>query len=90
MPTRDASRRAFLRPVPAPLVDVLVPVPPGAVPSSLCILVDPAACPVVPTFATDAEFVFWDSDHPTTAAHERLAEALLKAVLKGLRGSPTH
>jgi phospholipase/lecithinase/hemolysin len=73
----------------APLVDVLVPVPPGAVPTSLCLSVNPAECPALPTFAPNAEFAFWDADHPTTAAHERIAEVFLKAVLKGLRASLT-
>jgi phospholipase/lecithinase/hemolysin len=80
-----AVRRTFESTV--PLVDVLLPVPPGAVPASLCLSVSPETCPAVPTFAPYAEFAFWDSEHPTTAAHERLAEAVLKAVLKGLRVS---
>jgi phospholipase/lecithinase/hemolysin len=78
-----AVRRTFDSTV--PLVDVLIPVPPGAVPASLCLSISPETCPAVPTFAPDAEFAFWDSEHPTTAAHQRLAEAVLKAVLKGLR-----
>ena len=72
-----------------PLVDVLVPVPPGVLPASLCLSFNPAACPAVPTFAADAEFAFWDSEHPTTAANARVAEAMLKAVLKGLRAPVT-
>jgi len=67
-----------------PLVDVLVPAPPGVPPASLCLVINPAACPAVPTFAPDAEFAFWDSEHATTAAYERLAEALLTTVQKGL------
>jgi len=70
-----------------PLVDVLVPVPPGSLPASLCLTFNPAACPAVPTFAPDAEYAFWDSDHATTAAYERLAEALLTTVQKGLVAS---
>ena len=69
----------------APLVDVLVPVPPGAVPASLCLAINPAACPAVPTFAAGAEFAFWDSEHPTTAAHRYFAETLLQELQKALR-----
>ena len=54
--------------VTVPALDVLVP-PVGGVPTSLCIFVNPAACPNVPTFAVSPSFFFWDAQHPTTAAH---------------------
>jgi phospholipase/lecithinase/hemolysin len=67
-----------------PLVDVLVPVAPGQIPTSFCLFVDPATCPAVSTFAPTAKFLFWDA-HPTTAAHARLAQALFEPVSKALQ-----
>jgi len=68
-----------------PLVDVLVPPPPGGLPHSVCLFVNPATCPAVPTFAPDAAFLFWDAGHPTTAVHARLADTLFGQVSKALR-----
>ena len=55
--------------VTVPALDALVPPAPGGVPTSLCIFVNAAACPNVPTFAVSPAFFFWDAEHPTTAAH---------------------
>jgi phospholipase/lecithinase/hemolysin len=74
-----------------PLIDVLVP-PTGEIPNSFCLFVDPTLCPMVPNFAQDAKFLFWDAGHPTTAAHEALAQQIYEAVKKGLKQhfGPVH
>ena len=59
--------------VTVPALDVLVPPAPGGVPTSLCIVVNPAACPNVPTFAVSPAFFYWDAEHPATAAHAFIA-----------------
>jgi len=68
-----------------PLVDVLVPPAPGAIPNSFCLFIDPTTCPTVPTFAPEQKFLFWDAGHPTTAVHERAAERLFEPVRKALK-----
>jgi phospholipase/lecithinase/hemolysin len=73
-----------------PLLDVLVPVPAGSPPTSVCILINPATCPAVPSFEPDAPFFFWDAEHPTTVAHERVAEEFVQPVLKALRHPVAH
>jgi len=73
-----------------PLLDVLVPVPPGSLPTSVCILVNPAACPPVLSFEPAAPFFFWDAEHPTTVGHARMAEELVQPVLKALRHPVAH
>ena len=69
-----------------PLVDVIVPPAPGApYPNSFCLFIDPTTCPIVPTFAPEQKFLFWDAGHPTTAVHERAAELLFEQMRKALR-----
>jgi phospholipase/lecithinase/hemolysin len=68
-----------------PLVDTLVGPLPGGLPASECRVVAPALCPAVASFEPDAPFLFWDNQHPTTAADERFAEVLFTAVTKALR-----
>jgi phospholipase/lecithinase/hemolysin len=60
-----------------PALDVLVG--PGA---SVCLFTDPSTCQNTPTFSVGLDFLFWDAEHPTTAAHRRLAEHIY-----GLMGS---
>jgi phospholipase/lecithinase/hemolysin len=79
----DSLRPTFE--VTIPLVDVLVPAPPGSLPYSFCLFIDPSSCPAVGDFAMSAQFLFWDAGHPTTAAHERIADQLFLAVWKALR-----
>jgi len=74
---------------PVPAIDVLIPTPislpgGGVAPMSACLFVNPALCIDVPeqwrlpggSFATPFPLVFWDIVHPTTDAHEALAEYL--------------
>ena len=56
-----------------PALDALFPIPLNGVPASLCIFVNPSACPNVASFAVDPRYVFWDAQHPTTAAHAAVA-----------------
>ena len=60
-------------------LDVLLPPDPmSPVLMSACLFVDPATCQDVPggNFSTPGAFLFWDVVHPTTEAHERLADRL--------------
>lgn len=56
-----------------PAMDALVGLLPQGYPASVCLFVNPATCPNVPTFAVGLGFLFWDAEHPTTAVHEQLA-----------------
>jgi outer membrane lipase/esterase len=67
-----------------PALDVLVPTTPPAVPTSLCIFANPAACPNVPTFAVSPVFFFWDAEHPTTASHSVIGRYLHDVLLRDL------
>src|SRR5262245_21159482 len=69
--------------VTVPALDVLVPSP-GPVPTSLCIFVNPAACPNVPTFTVSPAFFFWDAEHPTTAAHARIGRHVYDVLQQAL------
>ncbi len=63
--------------------------PPGTLPPpypadfhmSGCIFIDPASCLPVPTFDVGNQFLFWDSVHPTTAAHRVLGEYIHARLL---------
>jgi outer membrane lipase/esterase len=68
-----------------PLVDTLAPPLPNGLPASECITVDPATCPAVSSFDPAGQFLFWDNQHPTTAADERFADTLAVAVTRALR-----
>lgn len=57
-----------------PALDALVPAAPGQPPTSLCLFLAPATCPDVPTFDVDAQYLFWDAEHPTTVVHQLLAQ----------------
>jgi phospholipase/lecithinase/hemolysin len=47
---------------------------------SSCLLVNPAACPNVPTFNVDQKFFYWDAEHPTTTVHRALGGLLFQAL----------
>jgi hypothetical protein len=70
--------------VTVPALDALVPPAPGGVPTSLCIFVNPAACPNVPTFAVSPVFFFWDAEHPTTAAHALIGSYIYGVLQQAL------
>lgn len=67
-----------------PALDVLVPTTPPSVPTSLCIFVNPSACPNVPTFAVSPSFYYWDAVHPTTAAHAFIGRYLHDVLQQAL------
>jgi outer membrane lipase/esterase len=68
-----------------PLVDTLAAPLPNGLPASECLSINPAICPAVSSFAPEAQSLFWDNEHPTTAADERFADTLVDAVMKALR-----
>jgi phospholipase/lecithinase/hemolysin len=63
-----------------PAVDALVPVPPPGPPTSLCLFINPATCPNVPTFDVGLQYLFWDAQHPTTEVHRLLAQYLFQQL----------
>jgi phospholipase/lecithinase/hemolysin len=75
----DLPTDAFTRDVPA-LDAMFGPPAPGSPPASMCLFLDPSACPAVPSFDTGTQFLFWDAEHPTTAVHQRLGEQLAEQV----------
>jgi phospholipase/lecithinase/hemolysin len=67
-----------------PAVDVLVPPRPGLPPTSVCIFVNPATCPDVPTFDVGLQFLFWDAEHPTTAVHQLLGQYIFGQLVQAV------
>jgi phospholipase/lecithinase/hemolysin len=58
-----------------PALDVFAPLTPGL---SVCLFINPAACSDAPDFLFNGNFgfLFWDVVHPTTEAHQSLADYL--------------
>jgi phospholipase/lecithinase/hemolysin len=71
-----------------PALDALFPIPPNGVPASLCIFVNPSACPNVANFAVGPRHFFWDAQHPSTAAHAAVANYLHGVVRAQSYGNP--
>jgi phospholipase/lecithinase/hemolysin len=65
--------QASMNPV-VPALDSLLPPSPLGFPMSACLFVEGTPCEDVPTFVPPVPFLFWDVVHPTTEAHEALAE----------------
>jgi phospholipase/lecithinase/hemolysin len=53
----------------------IVPAPALNSPNATCLFTNPATCTNV-SFDVSRRFLFWDVEHPTTKAHERLGEHL--------------
>jgi phospholipase/lecithinase/hemolysin len=63
-----------------PAIDLMFPAPWTPYPLSLCLFVEPATCPDVPTFDVGPDYFYWDVVHPTSTLHQALAEYLYERL----------